>query len=406
MELDFLILPFDTGHMKTKPSSDGKKSRWQKTTYANLVRYVPSGMYFARVRIKGKLIVRSLKTDVLSVGKLRLADLEKEERQRAEGTNGVQSGKMSFGDALVAYLRRLQGDASLKPRTKQYRKERIAAILKSWPALETLDVRKITKAECLVWAERFVSNISPTNFNNSIGTLRLILEIAVEAGAIYDNPARFIKRSRVRKKELRLPNQDQFQQFKDGIRQSSVGFCHQAADLVEFLAYGGFRRNEAWNITWADLDFERGEIIVRGDPETGTKNSEVRRVPMIPEMRILLERLRDERKDDLDSGRVMKIRECGISMDRVAKQIGMVRITHHDLRHLFATRCIEVGVDIPTVSRWLGHKDGGALAMKVYGHLRDEHSTNMAQKVTFGTVTSEKPQSGDKSVSSDTTKKS
>ena len=28
------------------------------------------------------------------------------------------------------------------------------------------------------------------------------------------------------------------------------------------------------------------------------------------------------------------------------------------------------GVDIPTVSRWLGHKDGGALAMKVYGHLR------------------------------------
>jgi integrase len=37
------------------------------------------------------------------------------------------------------------------------------------------------------------------------------------------------------------------------------------------------------------------------------------------------------------------------------------------LRHLFATRCIETGVDIPTVSRWLGHKDGGGLAMKVYG---------------------------------------
>ena len=58
-------------------------------------------------------------------------------------------------------------------------------------------------------------------------------------------------------------------------------------------------------------------------------------------------------------------------------------LTHHDLRHLFATRCIESGVDIPTVSRWLGHKDGGALAMKVYGHLRDQHSVAMAQKVTF-----------------------
>jgi integrase len=62
----------------------------------------------------------------------------------------------------------------------------------------------------------------------------------------------------------------------------------------------------------------------------------------------------------------------------------MPRVTHHDLRHLFATRCIESGVDIPTVSRWLGHKDGGALAMKVYGHLRDQHSVAMAQKVTFG----------------------
>jgi integrase len=70
-------------------------------------------------------------------------------------------------------------------------------------------------------------------------------------------------------------------------------------------------------------------------------------------------------------------------MDRAAKIVGMHRITHQDLRHLFATRCIESGVDIPTVSRWLGHKDGGALAMKVYGHLRDQHSVAMAQKVTF-----------------------
>jgi len=40
-------------------------------------------------------------------------------------------------------------------------------------------------------------------------------------------------------------------------------------------------------------------------------------------------------------------------------------------------------VDIPTVSRWLGHKDGGALAMKTYGHLRNEHSQQMEQKVRF-----------------------
>jgi hypothetical protein len=40
-------------------------------------------------------------------------------------------------------------------------------------------------------------------------------------------------------------------------------------------------------------------------------------------------------------------------------------------------------VDIPTVSRWLGHKDGGALAMKVYGHVRNQHSASMAKPVNF-----------------------
>ena len=43
-------------------------------------------------------------------------------------------------------------------------------------------------------------------------------------------------------------------------------------------------------------------------------------------------------------------------------------------------------MDIPTVSRWLGHKDGGALAMKTYGHLRREHSIAQAQKVSFAPV--------------------
>ena len=74
---------------------------------------------------------------------------------------------------------------------------------------------------------------------------------------------------------------------------------------------------------------------------------------------------------------------CEKSLSRGCREVGAHRLTHHDLRHLFATRCIESGVDIPTVSRWLGHKDGGALAMRTYGHLRDEHSQSMAAKVTF-----------------------
>ncbi len=71
-------------------------------------------------------------------------------------------------------------------------------------------------------------------------------------------------------------------------------------------------------------------------------------------------------------------RNRGIAMNDLI--FAFARIVHHDLRHLFATTCIEAGVDIPTVSRRLGHKDGGALTMKTYGHLRDEHSTAAAKK--------------------------
>lgn len=45
-----------------------------KTPVPNLVRDTPSGKYFVRLRIDGKLFRESLKTDVFSVAKLRLAD--------------------------------------------------------------------------------------------------------------------------------------------------------------------------------------------------------------------------------------------------------------------------------------------------------------------------------------------
>jgi hypothetical protein len=105
---------------------------------------------------------------------------------------------------------------------------------------------------------------------------------------------------------------------------------------------------------------------------------------MIPDMRRLLERIQGERGEkEFSANPVMRVHECQGAINSACKSLGITRFTHHDLRHLFATRCIESGVDIPTVSRWLGHKDGGALAMKTYGHLRDQHSANMAQKVVF-----------------------
>jgi integrase len=364
-----------------KDSPEQSTSAWQKTAVRNLVRYTPSGKFFARIRVKGKLLRRSLKTSTLSVAKLRLADLEKSERQAVEHAVAYEGGKMTFGDALEIFRQRVQGDASLKPRTKAHREERIAVILKNWPTLEKTDVRRLNKQECLSWAAKYVSSAS--NFNKTVQTFRAILDIPVEAGVRYDNPARFIKGMKIRAKPLHLPNRAQFKLLVASVRAVNKRYSNDAADMMEFLAYGGLRKSEANNVCWFDCDFTREEILVRGDPETGTKNWSVRTIPMIDEMRVLLDRLKAARDEIKPEQAVLRVSECNGSMANACDRLGIPCITHHDLRHLFATTCIEAGVDIPTVSRWLGHKDGGALAMKTYGHLRNEHSQAMAKKVKF-----------------------
>jgi hypothetical protein len=42
-----------------------------------------------------------------------------------------------------------------------------------------------------------------------------------------------------------------------------------------------------------------------------------------------------------------------------------------------------MGIDIPTVAKMLGHADGGALAMKVYGHLRMAYLQKRLQTLRF-----------------------
>jgi integrase len=375
--------------VKTSKTESKQESQWQKTPIANLVRNTASRVYYARPRIKGKLIWKSLKTDSLSVAKLRLGDFLKEENHRAEVVQAAARGKMTFGDAVTIYKERLAGAQHLKPGAKLYRENTIEALLKSWPDLSKADVRKISLNDCLQWASGFAKSHCPSFFNNSVGTLRQILKIAIDSGARYGNPADQIKKVKVRQKILKLPEHGQFLALIASARNAGSGFSKHCGDLIEFFAYSGARKSEAARVYGCDCDFANGKITIKGDPETGTKNWEIRNVPMIPDMRRLLERIRSEKEErDWLSNRVIGVQECQKAIDSACKKLGIARFTHHDLRHLFATRCIESGVDVPTVSRWLGHKDGGALAMKTYGHLRDLHSTTMAQKVVF----SEAPQ--------------
>ncbi len=138
--------------------SQSKSRIWQKTPITNLVRYEPSGVLFARIRINGKLIRRSLKTKTLSVAKLRLVDMEKSERGRTELNEAYSEGKLTFGEAIAIFEGRVKKDPALKPRTKAHRAGRISVIKKTWPSVLNTDIRRITRQDCLNWAHGYESS--------------------------------------------------------------------------------------------------------------------------------------------------------------------------------------------------------------------------------------------------------
>ena len=103
---------------KVQAAEPDEPKLWQKTSYANLVRYNPSGTYFCRIRVRGKLIRKTLHTDVLSVAKLRLTHEEKKHRQAAQRQQAIQRGRgqMTFGDALGSISGKQTPISNPKPR--------------------------------------------------------------------------------------------------------------------------------------------------------------------------------------------------------------------------------------------------------------------------------------------------
>lgn len=359
---------------------------WEKTRVQFLLRH-RSGAYYARVYAGGKEHWRNLETSHFQVAKVRLPNAIEEIRSAAAKNPDFGKKRLNFQDAATEFVRKPSKSPDVKASTVQYWGEIVDAILASWPGLAETDIRKITPEQCRDWAARFSDTYSPSRYNAALSAMRNIFKIAVREGARYDNPAadEAISRKKARAKALELPAADKFGTFVSEIESAGGRFSADCADFVRGLAFTGMRKGEAKWLEWRHLDFERQRIRIVGHPDEGTKNSEERTIPMIPDAKALFSRMREERSNEAPTEPVFRVNEAQKAIDRAAQRSGIERITHHDLRHLFATTCIEAGVDIPTIARWLGHKDGGALAMRTYGHLRDDHSAKQAQKVTFST---------------------
>lgn len=362
--------------MKT---SSNNAARYQPTSVQNIYRYTPTGGYYARFKINGKTKWKSLKTKSLDIAKRNLAVEKSRAYQNAAPSHAQIDGIKTFGDALGLFTKRYQADPNLLPRSKAYYNDRILALKKSWPELVGMDLHKISYDDLLTWHHRFAPQYCPSAINNTLSIIKRTFAIGIEAGVIVVNPAARLKRSRIKKKALQLPTPEQFEQLVETIAASGSSWAKPCSRLVRFLSYSGLRLNEAANVLQSDVDLNKNKIHVRV-----AKGDKPRTIPILREMRTLLEEILAEQPDMLPDQTIMRVHECQKALDTACKKIGIPRITHHGLRHFFATRCLHNKVDVHTLANWLGHADGGALILKVYAEFISQHSEREAQRVVIG----------------------
>jgi integrase len=335
-----------------------------------LYRCDASGIYYALLKKSGKQIRRSLKTSDRKLAERNLAEF-KEKVSRLDLTQG--KNRITFGELATLCMNTWR--SRLKPRSADSRENSINQLR---PFFGAMPIRGITRLQCEQWAERRSPQVAASTFNCDLESLRAILDYAQREGLIMDNPAKVIVRRRMGKVAIVIPTREQFTALIATLRELDIRY-NTAADLVELLAYSGMRKAEANAFRLADVDFKRGSFTVTGG-EYGTKNHEARVVPLFPVFQNFLERLQVE-SHHLPEQPLIPILDAKKALETACKLNGFPHFTHHCMRHFFVSNALEKGVDFKTIAAWVGHKDGGLLVAKTYGHLRDTHSYEMAKRI-------------------------
>jgi integrase len=128
-------------------------------------------------------------------------------------------------------------------------------------------------------------------------------------------------------------------------------------EIITFALNTGMRRGEILNLQWRDVDFSRGVLVVMK-----SKNKERRTIPLNGIVFELLAarqgRMRVKDGYVFASSQDTRIDERNLTRAFYAamEAAKVENFRFHDLRHTFATRLVQKGVDLYKVQLLLGHK--------------------------------------------------
>jgi integrase len=337
---------------------------WTKSASC-LYRYVPSGMYHARVRFAGVLYRKKLGTDDFSLARRKLADF----RQNL-GRVDARAGNTSFGAVLDTYATTL---GNLSASSQKDKRAIIGKLKATWFGIDTLPLRLIKPSDVSAWLSRHCGDKSASYYNSVLTLIRDAFDLAVKDRVISDSPAAHLS-YRKRDVPIRLtPTFEEFQAIVANIRDQKrlSRQSEQSADFVEFLGLAGLGQAEVRSLKRSDVDLDAGRIIAYRHK---TRQGFI--VPVFPMLRPLIEKLCNGKAHN---ERLFNQDDAAKALSNACKRLGLPNYSHRALRRMFITRAIEKGVDVKVIAEWQGHRDGGRLILQTYSHIRRPHSDAMAQ---------------------------
>lgn len=286
----------------------------------------------------------------------------------------------------------------ISPRTYQ------GYVEKSKTILEHLGNMQLQKIE-LYHLQKFISDLqnegkSPKSLRHYYSILKICFDDAIMCRHISLNPTRNLKLPSMRRKELNIMTKEEQLVFEGFMKKYRMGTAY----IV--LVNTGLRAGELSGLTWKDVDFENKALYVRRGmqkittydddfnkvkrerkvTDVKTENS-YRVVPMLDKVvRILQEykeKVQAEQEELAELGEGFKEddfifktkynhpitseylrKTCqGICKSNNFRKVGI-----HELRHTFATRSIEAGIDLRVLQEILGHASYSTTA-DIYVHI-------------------------------------
>jgi integrase len=246
-------------------------------------------------------------------------------------------------DMLDRYLH--EHSAPNKAATTHRRDHSLAAHLRQ--GFGTVLVNELRPAQIAAYkASRRAEGAAPKTVNDELGLLRHAYKLGLlEWEWVTDNPVLKVKREKVRTKPGRWLTPQEEERL--------LAVCPMwLREIILFALHTGLRQSELLRMEWSHVDLVRRTLLI-----VEQKNGEQDTLPLNATAIEVLERqarLRSIRTAHVffnQAGKMWDARNLLRAFYAARRKAGIVGVRFHDLRHTFASRLVQAGVDLYTVQR-------------------------------------------------------